>query len=303
MMIHALLGDGRFTIEGPESLLAPWLPYHAAPASRARAHLLLEPAPLGVVPLSMPSTLSLLDVGAWVDGEGVLLRSGDGRQDGVLELAGPGGSLGATPGAHVEPLLTIATALLLGRMDHALIHAAAVVSPGGKVWLLVGDTHAGKSTTVATLVRAGWGWLADDQVVVHRSAHGLVAEGWPRAPNLDTGYEEGRITGTRQGVTFELFGAPPLAGPHPLGGVVLPAVDAGRPTGCRPASSAEAFVALVRQSPWLLADVASAPRLNELLAGVAALPAARLQLGRDSYGRGGVLAEVLGEVVEGRPRP
>src|SRR6478609_7312147 len=179
MTVHALLTDGSLTIEGPKAILEGWIPRNALPATRGGAHLVVEPAPLGVVALSMPPTLSLLDVGAWVDGDGVLLRGSDGRQDGVLELAGPGGTLGVSAGAQIEPLLTIATALLLGRMDRALVHAAAVVAPGGKVWLLAGDTHAGKSTTVATLVGAGWGWLADDQVVVRRSPGGLAVEGWP----------------------------------------------------------------------------------------------------------------------------
>ena len=299
MSIRTLFGDGTFTIEGPDAVIGTWLPHHAAPAPRARAHLVVEGAPLGVVPLSMAPTLSLLDVGAWVDGDGVLLRSGDGRQDGVLELGGPGGTLGAVAGAHIEPLLTIATALVVGRMDRALVHAAAVVAPDGRVWLLVGDTHAGTSTTVATLVRGGWGWLADDQVVVHQSSRGLVVEGWPRAPNLDAGYPEGKITGTRQGVALGSFGAPPVRGEHLLGGVLLPEVVAQSATGVEQATSTEGFVSLVRQSPWLLADAASAPRLNELLAAVATLPTARLTLGRDSYGRGAVLTGVLGELTGG----
>jgi hypothetical protein len=149
------------------------------------------------------------------------------------------------------------------------------------------------------LVRGGWGWLADDQVVVHRSSRGLVAEGWPRAPNLDAGYQEGMITGKRHGVALGTFGATPLAGEHPLGGVILPAVEAQSATRVEKATSAEGFVSLVRQSPWLLADAASAPRLNELLAAVATLPTARLTLGRDSYGRGAVLTGVLGDLTGG----
>ena len=295
MQSHTLLSDGSLTIEGPDGLLAPWLPHHATPAPRARSHLVLEPAPLGVVALSMPPTLSLLDVGAWVDRDGVLLRSSDGRQDGILELAGPGGTLGVVAGAHIEPLLTIATALILGRLGRALLHAAALRAPDGRVWLLVGDTYAGKSTTTATLVRAGWGWLADDQVVLTDLDGTVYAEGWARTPNLDAGYHAGRRTGERQ--------ATPLArraeaGLHPLGGVLLPEVRPDSPTALSEASASDAFAALVRQSPWLLADPAATGPVQQLLMRTATLRSARLSLGRDSYGEAAPLLTALRSLVQ-----
>lgn len=290
MPVHSLLADGTLTIEGPESLLTGWLPHQATPAARASAHLVIEGAPLGAVALASAPTLTLLDVGAWVEGDGVLLRSTDGRQDGILELAGPGGTLGVAAYAHIEPLLTIATALVLGRMGRALIHAAGLVAPDGKVLLFVGDTHAGKSTTAATLVRAGWRWLADDQVVLREAGGSLTVEGWARRPNLDLGYATGEVTGRRVGADFARV---PTVGSFPFGGIVLPQVKADRPTQARMASASDAFTALVRQSPWLLADVAVASAIQRLLVAAASAPARHLSLGRDSYGDPAVLTAAL----------
>ena len=67
---------------------------------------------------------------------------------------------------ELQGALTLSSALLLGRIGRALIHAAAVVDPFDRGWLLVGDSHAGKTTTCATLISAGWRFVADDQVVL-----------------------------------------------------------------------------------------------------------------------------------------
>ncbi len=291
MTVWRATSDGALTLGAERALVDGWLPAGAVEGARGRAHLLVESRPLGVIPPRAPSTLSLLDVGAWIDGDGVILRSADGRFDGVLELGGPGGTLGVTPGGHAEPLFTIAMALLLGRLGRALVHAAGVVAPDGRVWLLVGDTHAGKSTTTATLVRAGWEWLADDQVIVREERGELRVEGWARTPNLDAGYGAGELTGRRAPGAIVRAA---VRGEFPFGGVLLPRVEGEVPTNFRPASASDTFTALVRQSPWLLADaVASAP-VHRLLTAAASRPAVELTLGRDSYGK----PEVLGAVLE-----
>jgi len=293
-----LTSDGAFTIAGEGDALQGWLPAGAVEAPVGPMHLDLAPAPLALGPIDAAPTLSLLEVGCWIEGDEATLRDPAGTLDGRLKLDAGRGTIGATRGAHIEPILTIATALLLGRRARALVHAAAVVAPSGGVWLLVGDTHAGKSTTVATLLQGGWGWLADDQVVLRDAGGRLVVEGWARQPNLDEGYRRGEITGRRVGVERSAFGVAPLAGEHPLAGILLPRVDAASATALAPASSADTFAALVRQSPWLLADPAAAAALHALLVGAAGHRAARLALGRDSYGRGAVLAGLLRSLGE-----
>ena len=50
--------------------------------------------------------------------------------------------------------------------DRVLVHAGAVVRPGGGAVVLVGPSGAGKSTLVTALVRAGWGYLSDELAVI-----------------------------------------------------------------------------------------------------------------------------------------
>lgn len=196
----------------------------------------------------------------------------------------------------IHAMLTIAAALLLGRMGAALVHGAGIVDPRGRAWLLVGDTHAGKSTTCTSLVAHGWRFLADDQVILHARGDGTLAlSGWPRRAHLDRGWDHARVTGVRDEVDLTTRWGDRWLPHAPLAGVVLPCVIAGAATHGAPLGAPAALEALVRQSPWLLADAAVARAQLALLARAAALPSRRLVLGTDSYARGDVLARVLEE--------
>ena len=266
--------------------------------------------PLGLVPAESPAaadiavsvgegtaapdgrpTLRLLDVAAWVDGDGVVIHHPSGAGGRVdLEARRAMLSLTARAPDAVEPALTLAAALLIGRAGRALVHAAAVVAPSGGAWLLVGDSHAGKSTTVATLALAGWRYLSDDQVVVAERDRMLRVEGWRRAFNLDAEWDAGAVSGRRVGgVAVE--GA--VTREWRVAGTLLPRVDAECPTALHTATAAEGFEALVRQSPWLLADRTIARDASRRLERVAQLPVRRLMLGRDSYRRPDHLTAIL----------
>jgi hypothetical protein len=288
----SLTEDGAFTISG--DVIAEWLPANARASTPGAAHLEVRARVSGLERPAGGATLSLVDVGCWIDGGCATIRDDNGGIDGALALDERKGRVGGEPGAHLEPALTIATALLLGRLGRALVHAAAVVAPGGGAWLLVGDTHAGKSTTTATLVQAGWGWMADDQVVLARSDDGVVVEGWARTPNLDAEYVNGGISGRRMPSSFR---SPPVRGTRPLAGVLLSAIDADRPTELGAATGGDAFAALVRQSPWLLADRASAPAIIALLGRASSSGAYQLRSGRDSYARPEVLTRHLAPLL------
>ena len=290
-----LTADGILSLTAPEGLVEEWIPRNAETGSPGPWHLTVHDAPRALARPAGPPTLALLDVGAWLEGDALRLRDAEGALDGMIDLADGVGELGVGPGAHAEPLLTIACALMLGRMGRALVHAAGVIAPDGGLWLVAGDTHSGKSSTLATLAAGGWGWVADDQVILRREEGKVRGAGWPRPLNLDRGYAEGRSTGDRAptaGPTDQL-----RPGEHPLAGLLLPRVERERETRLEPLGSAEGFIQLVRQSPWLLADQAAAARLSALLAEVAALPAARLRLGVDCYGRPDRLREVLRPLV------
>jgi hypothetical protein len=192
----------------------------------------------------------------------------------------------------VYSMLTLAAAFLLGRLGGALVHAGGVVDPDGRAWLLVGDTHAGKTTTCVSLVAAGWRYLADDQVVLRFGDAGTVeVEGWPRRAHLDEGWSDGVVTRTRGVVDLRARWGDRWIARAPLGGVLLPSVRAEEPTRVMTVDGATAFTALVRQSPWLLADRGAAAAVMPLLRATASLDSRALLLGQDSYAKGALLAE------------
>jgi hypothetical protein len=213
------------------------------------------------------------------------------------ELRVPSAPSGDDPDApDVYSMLTVATALLLGRLGRTLVHAAAVVRPGGGAWLLVGDTHAGKSSTTMALVAEGWDYLADDHVVLRADGARVTAEGWPRAVHLDEGWDAGVPTGRRRAVDLTMLAPGRWRRSAPLEGVLFPRVEAARPTAVEPLAAADALTRLVRQAPWLLADRGAARDVLALLARAAAAPAYALTLGLDCYARGARLAALVGRL-------
>jgi hypothetical protein len=64
-------------------------------------------------------------------------------------------------------------------------------------------------------------------------------------------------------------------------------------------SQAEAFAAIVRQTPWLLADSGKATTVLALLVAVTQRPAFRLRLGSDTYRDAARLLQCLGPVLSG----
>ncbi|UCC24556.1 MAG: hypothetical protein JSU98_12550 [Gemmatimonadales bacterium] len=259
------------------------------------------------------------------EGGSALLRLGTAtawRDDSLqttLRLLGEGGAVGRIllhsarseisvpadapdPGQDVHFMLTVSSALLLARRERALIHAASVAPPGGPAILLTGDARAGKSTTTANLVACGWDYLSDDQVVLSWEAVATEepctprVEGWLRTFHLDRGWREGRVTGQRTDVDPTSLG-----GSHrrqaPLGGLLFPFLEPGRPTALHRVTSADALARLMRQSPWLFADPVVAGAALERLRRVAQLPAHVLRLGMDVYRDPARLGRLLEPVV------
>ena len=310
MHLRPLLEDGSLRLEADPALLPSlvrWLPLlpadGAANATGALLRVALHGAPLPRPP-STRRTLALGGVDAWVEGDLATLAGALGLR-GAIELGRGRGELRAPPpGSDAEAgswelysAGTLASALLLGRLGRALAHAAAVAPPGGGAWLLVGDTHSGKTTTCANLLRAGWSYLSDDHLVLGREGGAVRAEGWPRPFHLDEGWERGETLG-RRGET-DPRGRWPGAWRRsaPLAGLLFPRIEAERPTALEPIAPADALAALLRQSPWLLADAAAAPALLALLRDASLLPARALRLGRDAYADPRRLVETLAPLL------
>ncbi|HEU0299857.1 MAG TPA: hypothetical protein VFR37_10390, partial [Longimicrobium sp.] len=240
------------------------------------------------------------EVEVWIEGDRATLLGPSGVH-GLARLAGGDAELhapldGADPDAvawDVYSACTVSCALLLGRMGRALVHAAAVAPPGGPAWLLVGDTHSGKTTTSANLLRAGWSYLSDDHVVLGREGGGIEVEGLPRPFHLDDGWEAGEVV-RRRGETDPRARWPGRwRRTAPLAGLLFPRVEAGAPTALGPFGAPDALASLLRQSPWLLADRGCAPAVLDLLRAAALLPTHALRLGLDTYADPERLAEVV----------
>lgn len=133
------------------------------------------------------------------------------------------------------------------------IHTAAVGTPGGAA-LIVGNSGAGKSTTAIACLHAGLIYLGDDFCVVQAAArsrvYSLYSSGklcadsrrW-LAPCTAT---EARIDDNSKMVYqwYPLHKAQ-LFSSLPIHAVLLPQVHGGAHTAVRPATSSEAFTALV----------------------------------------------------------
>jgi hypothetical protein len=76
-----------------------------------------------------------------------------------------------------HPLFTIPLAELLKRAGLYMLHAAGLAD-GGRGLLVAGASGAGKTTLCLTLLRAGFGFLADDTVFLTRGSGG-VTDGKP----------------------------------------------------------------------------------------------------------------------------
>jgi hypothetical protein len=293
--LRDLLGDGALGLRVAPSLedaAGDWV-YPLPPAGALPVRALIElvegrapPRPRGTPSVRAPG------MDGWIEGELVMLAGAAGEVGGVVELDALRARVEVAAGAQDSPAgrlrvreaLSISAALLLARQHRALLHGAGVVAPDGGAWVLVGDTHSGKTTTCANLVRAGLAYLADDQVVVHEDGGGaLVARGLPRRFTLDDGFARGESLGVRSPADPDaLFGPGRRRTVAPLAGVLFPRVEADQPTRLEPASAADALTRLLQNSPWLAADPRAARALLAVLARVARLPAHQVRLGRDT---------------------
>ena len=257
------------------------------------------PRPTGV------ATLALGSVQAWLATEPgpVQLHGLAAGSSGTVDLISHRATLRADPAAAGSPadvysMLTVASALLLASLGRALVHGAGVVAPEGGGWLLVGDARAGKSTTCANLVRSGWAYLSDDQVVLSSRPSGVVAEGWLRPFHLDRGWvegegDEGEPGGDRSEVMPSALAPDGRRRSAPLAGLLFPSVHRNTPTRLVPLSQGEALAGLVRQSPWLFAWRATAPAMLTLLRQAVRAASYRLHLSLDTYRDGERLSRRL----------
>lgn len=304
MIVRPLLHDGRLRVEVHPRLLpfmARWLPLVPADTPPHPAGAVIRVLPADAPPPPHPAgerTLGIGGMDGWIEDARARIAGASGVHgavalaEGTAELRAPLDGDRSAVAIDLYSACNLCCALLLGRMRRALAHAAAVAPPGGGAWLLVGDSRAGKTTTCANLVSAGWSYLSDDHVVLYRDAEGRVAvEGLPRPFHLDEGWETGGIIQRRGNTDPHQRWPGAWRRTAPLAGLVFPGVEADAPTALAPLASADALAGLLRQSPWLLADRGAAPAVLALLREAALFPSHRLRLGLDTYADPALLAE------------
>ena len=200
-------------------------------------------------------------------------------------------------------ILTLVSSLLLVRAGRTAIHSGAVVEPvTQRAWLLTGDSHSGKSTTTANLVRGGWLYLSDDYVVLSPAdGDGVDVEGWPDDFHIDEGWSRGESTGARSVLAESALPSGSRRSSSPLGGILFTRISADEPTQIFAIDPAAALEKLMRQSPWLIADAKAAPVVLGLLQSAAFCPAGELRLGFDTYREPNRLAGLISDFAV-RPR-
>lgn len=298
-LVSALLSDGALVLDVEAALadtVEPWLPLVLPAIGREPAGARVR-VRRGGPPARPPGdpVLTLGPVETWIDGASAIVRARHEPVGCAIDLGAPAAEVRVAATTTITralySMLTVTSALLLNRMGRALVHAGAVVGPDGGAWLVVGDGRSGKSTTCVNLVSAGWGLLADDQIVLARSGQRVVAEGWPRTIHLDQGWEIGHPTGRRRDLDPRTLGVEH----RPVGveGVLLTRVEPDGRTVLEPATAADVFSQLVRQSPWLLADPGANGPVRDLLSGVSRQRRGTVVLGPDTFNRPDLLLERL----------
>jgi hypothetical protein len=233
---------------------------------------------------AMPIAWQWGDVDATGDGERTCLSH---RHAGA-QLWVSGGRL--TRGAGYEDasaavrqeLARVGAIVRLRQRGRYLVHAAGVVDPAGRAWLLSGDSGSGKSTLAYALARIGWTVLGDDGVLLERRAAGLVAHPW-RDPLRVSKQLAGSFPEVHDDSLRPAPGDPRrrvsitmrAARSAPVAALIL--VERGTTFAMTSAGPAGALAALVRQSPWvILGDQYSRLHL-ELLRHAAGQPVFRLR--------------------------
>jgi hypothetical protein len=307
-----LVRDGSLVLSVHDSVrssASEWMP--SLPERRAASHpkgasIRVDPGEQTPPFTLKAAALALGNVAAWLS---------DSRSDAWLENASRAvrghidlehrvanvtiGELSRVARGDVTAMLTIAAALLLVRDARTAIHAAAVAHPiSREAWLLVADSHSGKSTTTANLIRAGWYYLSDDYVVLSRSkSDEIEVEGWPDDFHLDEGWRRGESTGIRATLREDELPQGRRLSHAPLGGLLFPRVSSTEETIVSAVEPVFSLERLIRQSPWLVVDNRSAGKVFELLSEAASLPAGELRLGLDTFADPEKLSSIVGHFV------
>ncbi len=226
----------------------------------------------------------------------------------------------STPGKHqlaLNNVILYAVQAALRRAGLYQFHAGCVLprddAKERRAILLVGDSGCGKSTLTATLVRAGWSFVTDDNLMLSDSAAGIEAwalrryftfdESTLNACNL-TGYKEsvgGRVPGKTEKFRFYARQAFPekfVANCLP-GAILFPTLSGEPLSRIKPLKQGDALARLIRQCPWATCDTAAAPLHLQALSKLARQTRSyTLFAGRDVFDAPASIPELIARQVE-----
>ena len=179
-------------------------------------------------------------------------------------------------------LARVGASVRLRQKGRYLVHAAGVVDPWGRAWLLSGDSGAGKSTLAYALARAGWSVLGDDGVLIEVVGGNVVAHPWkdplnvsrtlaPDFPELQQHAPRARLGDPRQRVPMAL----PLGRSAAVAAVIM--LERGETHAVESIGPLEALAVLIRQSPAVMIDDDHARAHLQTLTRAAALLCFRVQ--------------------------
>ena len=179
-------------------------------------------------------------------------------------------------------LARVGAIIRLRQQGRYLVHAAGVVDPHGRAWLLSGNTGAGKSTLAYALSRAGWTILGDDGVVVELRGGTVIAHQWrdplhvsralaSQFPELHDHAGRARAGDYRERIPMA---APPARTASVCAIVMLERASARDVSRLGPL---DALGALVRQSPLVMIDDGYSRRHLDALRRIVGVPCFRLR--------------------------
>lgn len=183
----------------------------------------------------------------------------------------------STAGRHplaLNNVILYAVQAALRRSGMYQFHAGCVLVPDAtRGILLVGDSGCGKSTLTATLIRNGWRFVSDDNLLLRDTTSGTVAWALRRYFTFDESTLDAcelrqfpdaigqRVPGDRDKVRFYARRAFPQSFVETcMPGVILfPAIGAEPETRIESVKPGDALARLLRQCPWATCDTAAAP--------------------------------------------
>jgi hypothetical protein len=196
-------------------------------------------------------------------GVGIIVHNGRLFRDAGYESASP---------ISRREIARVGAIVRLRQRGRYFVHAAGVVDPRGRGWLLTGDSGSGKSTLAYALARVGWKVLGDDGVVISTSNSCVVTHAWQAPlevssalagefPELRAELSRARDGDARRRIPISM----PCEREAPLAAVVC--IERGPQHVLEPMGPAAALGVLVRQSPWvILGDAYARSHLDALRA-------------------------------------